>query len=55
MIKKVVGDDVLIKVSGGICSKEDVLLMIEKGVNCLGIFSGVKLIKGEISDGNIIY
>ncbi|MBG0762087.1 deoxyribose-phosphate aldolase [Acholeplasma laidlawii] len=55
MIKKAVGDDALIKASGGIRSKEDALLMIEKGANRLGTSSGVKLIKGETSDGNTTY
>nr|WP_247643009.1 hypothetical protein [Acholeplasma laidlawii] len=54
-LKKAVGDDALIKASGGIRSKEDALLMIEKGANRLGTSSGVKLIKGETSDGNTTY
>lgn len=54
-IKKAVGDDALIKASGGIRSREDALNMIEKGANRLGTSSGVKLIKGEKTDGNTTY
>lgn len=54
-IKKAVGEHALIKASGGVRSREDALLMIEKGANRLGTSSGVKLIKGETTDVNTSY
>lgn len=55
IIKKAVGDDALIKASGGIRSQADALKMIEKGANRLGASSSVKIIKGENIDGNTTY
>ncbi|WP_162146824.1 deoxyribose-phosphate aldolase [Acholeplasma granularum] len=54
-IKKAVKEDALIKASGGIRSQEDAFKMIEKGANRLGTSSGIKLIKGENTNGNSSY
>ena len=48
LMKKTVGDKCLIKAAGGVRSHEDMLKMIELGVNRIGTSSGTKLIeKGE--------
>ena len=42
-MKRTVGNDLEVKASGGIHSKEDALAMIEAGASRLGASSGVKI------------
>lgn len=44
LMKKTVGDKILIKAAGGVRSHEDMLKMIELGANRIGTSSGTKLI-----------
>ena len=43
LMKRTVGNDLEVKASGGIHSKEDALAMIEAGASRLGASSGVKI------------
>lgn len=45
-MRKMVGSDVGVKVSGGVWGLEDVKVMIEVGVICIGVSSGVLIVKG---------
>ena len=49
-MRMTVGEDLGVKASGGIRSREDALKMIEKGATRLGASSGVKIIQGEKSN-----
>ena len=50
LMRMTVGEDIGVKASGGIRSREDALKMIEKGATRLGASSGVKIIQGEKSN-----
>lgn len=50
LMRKVVGDDVGVKASGGIRSTEDAMKMIQAGANRLGASASVAIIKGQKSD-----
>ncbi len=50
LMRMTVGEDLGVKASGGIRSREDALKMIEKGATRLGASSGVKIIQGEKSN-----
>jgi deoxyribose-phosphate aldolase len=50
IMKSVVGDDVLIKASGGIRSYKKALEMIEAGASRLGTSSGIEIVSGTTSD-----
>jgi len=50
IMKRVVGDDVCIKASGGIRSYEKAKDMIEAGANRLGTSSGIAIVQGNKSD-----
>ena len=47
LMRKTVGENVGVKASGGIRSKEDALKMIEAGATRLGTSAGVKIVAGE--------
>ena len=49
LMKFVVGDELLVKASGGIRSREDAMKMIASGADRIGTSSGVKIILGEQS------
>ena len=50
LMRKVVGDDVGVKASGGIRSTEDAMKMIAAGANRIGASASVAIIKGEKSN-----
>lgn len=52
LMKKIAGNDVKIKASGGIKNKEDALNFIKAGASRIGTSSGVQIIKGLNSDSN---
>ncbi len=52
LMKKVVGDKVEVKASGGVRTPEDLKNMIEAGATRIGTSSGIKLLKGENSNTN---
>jgi deoxyribose-phosphate aldolase len=51
LMRRVVGDDVGVKASGGIRSSEDALKMIEAGANRIGASASVAIVTGKKSDG----
>ena len=50
LIRKIVGDDVGVKASGGIRSTEDAMKMIQAGANRIGASASVAIIKGQTSN-----
>lgn len=50
LMRMTVGENLGVKASGGIRSREDAIKMIEKGATRLGASSGVKIIQGEKSN-----
>lgn len=46
LMKETVGDEVEVKASGGVRSKEDALKMIEAGATRIGTSSGIKIVQG---------
>ncbi len=50
LMRKVVGDDVGVKASGGIRSSEDAMKMIQAGANRLGASASVAIISGQKSN-----
>jgi deoxyribose-phosphate aldolase len=51
LMRKVVGDDVGVKASGGIRSAEDAMKMIQAGANRIGASASVAIISGQKSTG----
>jgi len=49
LMRKTVGPDIGVKVSGGVRSREDALAMIEAGATRIGASSGIAIINGETS------
>lgn len=47
LMRKAVGNNVGVKASGGIHSKEEALAMVDAGANRIGASCGVKIVKGE--------
>lgn len=47
LMKRVVGEDVKVKASGGVRSKEDALSVLNAGADRIGASAGVKIISGE--------
>lgn len=52
LMKSIVGDDIGVKASGGVRSKEDAMAMIEAGATRLGTSSGVKIMQGQTSSSD---
>ncbi len=52
LMKRIVGDDVKIKASGGIRSREDAVNVLNAGADRIGASAGVKIVTNQISDGN---
>ena len=50
LMRKVVGDDVGVKASGGVRSTEDALKMIQAGANRIGASASVAIISGQTSN-----
>lgn len=50
LMRRVVGDRLGVKASGGIRDYDTALAMINAGANRLGCSSGVEIVKGEVSD-----
>ena len=50
LMRKVVGDDMGVKASGGVRSTEDAMKMIQAGANRIGASASVAIIKGQKSD-----
>lgn len=50
LMRKVVGDDMGVKASGGVRSSEDALRMIQAGANRIGASASVAIVKGQKSD-----
>jgi len=51
LMRETVGPEIGVKASGGIRSKEDVEAMLEAGANRIGASAGVKIVRGEASEG----
>ncbi len=49
LMRRVVGEDVGVKASGGIRSAEDALTMIQAGANRLGASASVAIVSGQAS------
>jgi deoxyribose-phosphate aldolase len=49
LMRKVVGENVGVKASGGVRSLEDMKNVVEAGANRIGTSSGVKLVNGEVT------
>lgn len=47
LMKDTVGEDVEVKASGGVRSREDALTMIEAGATRIGASSGIKIVQGS--------
>lgn len=47
LMKDIVGEDLRVKASGGVKTKEDALKMIECGASRIGTSSGIKLVTGQ--------
>lgn len=52
LMKKTVGDQALVKASGGVRSRQDAIDVIEAGASRIGASSGVKIIKGQKADSD---
>ncbi|CRH45607.1 Deoxyribose-phosphate aldolase [Chlamydia trachomatis] len=52
IMKEIAKDNLLIKASGGIKSKEDALKMIELGANRLGTSKSVTIIEGKVDNSS---
>jgi deoxyribose-phosphate aldolase len=52
LMRRVVGDDVGVKASGGIRSSEDAMTMIAAGANRIGASASVAIVLGKKSDSN---
>lgn len=50
LMRQTVGENVGVKASGGVRSKEDALKMIEAGATRLGTSAGVKIMQGQASE-----
>jgi len=55
LMRKAVGETMGVKASGGIRSKEDCLLMIEKGATRIGTSTGVQIMENEDKGSNNNY
>ncbi len=55
LMRKTVGETMGVKASGGVRSKKDCLLMIEKGATRIGASSGVKIMEDEEMSNDINY
>jgi deoxyribose-phosphate aldolase len=51
LMRKVVGDDVGVKASGGVRSAEDAMKMFQAGANRIGASASVAIITGQKSTG----
>ncbi|NND04302.1 MAG: deoxyribose-phosphate aldolase [Acidimicrobiia bacterium] len=51
LMREVVGDEVLIKASGGVNSREFAYELIEAGANRIGTSNGVQLVRGQTAQG----
>jgi deoxyribose-phosphate aldolase len=49
LMRRIVGDDVGVKASGGVRSSEDAMKMIAAGANRIGASASVAIVKGEKS------
>ncbi|MBS4762253.1 deoxyribose-phosphate aldolase [Carnobacteriaceae bacterium zg-ZUI252] len=52
LMRQTVGEQMGVKASGGVRSKEDALAMIEAGATRLGASSGVQICQGEVSQSD---
>ncbi|WP_027339003.1 deoxyribose-phosphate aldolase [Halonatronum saccharophilum] len=52
LMREVVGEDMGVKASGGIRSREDAIKMVEAGANRIGASSGVAILTGEDVEGD---
>lgn len=52
LMRKVVGENVGVKASGGVRSKKDALKVIKAGANRIGASSSVSIVTGDISNGD---
>lgn len=52
IMKEIAKDNLLIKASGGIKSKEDALKMVELGANRLGTSKSVTIIEGKVDNSS---
>ena len=48
LMKKSISDDMFVKASGAVRTKDDVLKMVEAGASRIGASSGVEIMKGQI-------
>ena len=47
LMKKSISDDMFVKASGAVRTKDDVLKMVEAGASRIGASSGVEIMKGQ--------
>ena len=52
LMKRVVGDELKIKASGGVRSREDAVNVLNAGADRIGASAGVKIVSNQMSDGN---
>ncbi len=52
LMKRVVGDELKVKASGGVRSREDAVNVLNAGADRIGASAGVKIVTNQISSGN---
>ncbi len=52
LMKRVVGDKLKVKASGGVRSREDAVKVLNAGADRIGASAGVKIVTNKIADGN---
>ncbi len=52
LMKRVVGNELKVKASGGVRSREDAVKVLNAGADRIGASAGVKIVTNKIADGN---
>ncbi len=52
LMKRVIGDELQVKASGGVRSREDAVKVLNAGASRIGASAGVKIVTNQIADGN---